>query len=106
MADYLKENNLGYSVKEKQDLFQCCMNDIDVKENRTWKHEDLICRSCKEPDIIETQQHILICQGLVNRNMKITYLPTYSDLYSDNIEEQMYTSSVLCENLRLSQVPM
>ena len=43
MADYLKENNLGYSVKEKQDLFQCRMNDIDVKENRTWKYEDLIC---------------------------------------------------------------
>ena len=45
-------------------------------------------------------------QCTYNRNMKISYLPSYQNLYSDHVEEQMYTSMVLCENLRLSLVPM
>ena len=105
MAEYLQED-MGYSVKEKQNLFQCRMNDLDVKANRTWKYENLICRSCNIQNQIETQEHVLCCNSLVNRNMKITYLPTYRDLYSDDIEQQMYTSMVLCENVRLSLVPM
>ena len=51
MADYLQED-MWYSVKEKQDLFQCRMKDIDVKANRTWKYENIICRSCKKPNQI------------------------------------------------------
>ena len=82
------------------------MNDLDVKANRTWKYENLICCSCNIQNQIETQEHVLCCNSLVNRNMKITYLPTYRDLYSDDIEQQMYTSMVLCENVRLSLVPM
>ena len=102
----MQEDSLGYSVKEKQNLFQSRMNDLDVKANRTWKYDNLTCKSCKNPGLIETQQNILTCQSLINRNMMISYLPTYSDLYSCDIEEQMYTSKVLCENLRLSLVPM
>ena len=103
---YLHEDNLGYLVKEKNNLFLCRMNDLDIKENRTWKCENMICRTCNDPSQTETQQHVLICQTLVNRNMKISYIPTYTDLYSEDIGEQMYTSMVLCENLRLSLVPM
>ena len=106
MAQYLKEDNLGYTVKEKTNLFLCRMNDLDIKENRTWKYEHMICRTCNDPVQTETQQHVLTCQSLVNRNDKISYIPEYTDLYSENIEEQMYTSMILCENLRLSLVPM
>ena len=105
MAEYLLEY-MGYSVKEKQDLLQCRMKDIDVKANRIWKYEDLTCRSCNIPNQIENQEHILICETLVNRNMKLTYLPTYRDLYSDDIKQQMYTSMIICEDLGLILVPM
>ena len=106
MAQYLQEDAFGYTVKEKQNVFKCRMNDVDVKGNRRWKYENILCQSCNEPNQIETQQHILNCQVLVNRNMLITYLPTYSELYNHDIEEQMYTSKILCENLRLSLVPL
>ena len=105
MATYLHED-LGYTVKEKQNLFQCRMNDLDVKANRRWKYDDITCRSCKDQTKLETQQHVICCKSLVERNMKITYLPSYSELYSEDTEQQMYTSMVLCENVRLSQVPM
>ena len=105
MSKYLYED-FGYTVKEKQNLFYCRMNDLDVKDNRRWKYDDLICRSCNDQTKIETQQHVICCKFLVERNMKITYLPSYSELYNEDIEQQMYTSMVLCENVRLSQVPM
>ena len=104
MAKYLQEDE--FSIKEKQHLFQCRMDDLDVKANRNWKFENLICRSCDDPTKVETQQHILVCTALVNRNMKISYLPSYQDLYSDHVEDQMYTSMILGENIRLSLVPM
>ena len=105
MAKYLYED-LGYLVKEKLNLFQCRMNYLDVKANRSWKYEDITCRSCKDQTKLETQRHVISCKSLVNRNMKITYLPSYKELYSEDIDQQMYTSMVLCENVRLSLVPM
>ena len=84
--------DMEYSMKEKQDLFQVRMKDIDVKANRTWKYEHITCRSCKKPNQIENQEHILFCKTLLNRNMKLTYLPTYQDLYSGDMKQQMYTS--------------
>ena len=104
MAKYLQKDNLGFSVREKQNLFQCRTNDIDVKANRSWKYNNLICRSCNETDKIETQEHLLLCKNVFDRNEKVTYIPVYSDLYSNDIEEQMYTSMILCGNLSL--VPM
>ena len=41
MASYLHENGFGFSVREGQYLFQCRMNDINVKANRSWKYQDL-----------------------------------------------------------------
>ena len=106
MTKYIQKDDLGYSVKEKQNLFQCRNNDIDVKANRSWKYPDMNCKACNEPNQIETQQHILYCKPLIDRNLKISYIPVYNDLFSDNIEDQIYTSNMLCENLRISQVPM
>ena len=93
MSKYLYED-LGYTVKEKQTLFQCRMNDLDVKANRRWKYDDITCRSFKDQTKLETQQHVICCRSLVDRNMKITYL-------REDIEQQMYTSMVLTENVRL-----
>ena len=106
MSKYLQEDDFGFTVKEKQNLFKCRMNDIDVKANRSWKYEDLNCMACNEPNRSETQQHVLVCEPLMEKNSKVTYIPSYNELYSENIEEQVYTSVILCENLRISRVPM
>ena len=105
MAEYLQENDFGFSVQQKRNLFKCRMQDIDVKANRSWKYENINCMACNEPNQLETQEHVLYCRALTNKNCKISYIPTYNDLFSDNIEEQIYTSSMLCENLRISRVP-
>ena len=106
LSKYLQENDFGFSVKEKENLFKCRMNEIDVKGNRSWKYENLNCMACKEPNQIENQQHVLLCKALLNKNCKVSYIPSYNDLFSDNIEEQIYTSNIICENLRISRVPM
>ena len=101
MASYLQEIDLWYSVRERQYLFQCRMNDIDVKANRSWKYEDLTCNFCNITNETETQEHILLCNALLKINTIVTYIPQYSDLYSDEIEEQMYKGFIICENMRL-----
>ena len=106
MTKYLKEDDLGYSVKEELNLFQCRNNDIDMMANRSWKYQDLNCLACNEPNQIKTQPHVLCCKTLTNMNLKISYIPVYNDLFSDNIEEQIYTSNMICANLRISRVPM
>ena len=40
-AKYLQEDEFNYTIQEKQNLFKCRMNDIDVKANRTWKYDTL-----------------------------------------------------------------
>ena len=107
MASYLEDKELGLSVKERQYLFQCRTNDIDVKANRPWKYDDLICISCRNTNTntntIESQIHILHCETLVRNNNKISYLPTYGDLYSEDVQEQIYISNIIFENMRIRQ---
>ena len=82
------------------------MEEIDVKANRSWKYENLKCSACNEPNQIKNQEHILLCKALLDKNCKVTYIPSYIDLYNENIEEQVYITVILCENLRISHVPM
>ena len=104
MAKYLQEDNLRFLLREKQNTFQCRTNDIYVKANRSLKYNNWICRSCNETDKTETQEHLLQCKNVFDRNARVIYIPVYSDLYSNDTEEQMYTIMILCENLSL--VPM
>ena len=99
IADYLNESDI--SVKQRQFLFQCIVSDIDVRTNRRWKYSDTHCVSCTDTSQEESQMHILQCSALSNNNDLITYIPSYSDLYSSDINEQVYVSSIIRENLRI-----
>ena len=48
MQPYLKATDLNMSVKERKFLFQCRVNDIDLRTNRTWKYQETYCISCKK----------------------------------------------------------
>ena len=101
MAHYLRANSFDLTVKDRQFLFQCRTNDIDAKANRTWRYEDITCVSCKDLNQIETGKHILECSVLQNQNNIISYIPDYNDLYSTEVQEQIYVSQVINENMKL-----
>ena len=101
MATYLKENSYNYSVQERQHLFQCRMSDIDLRAHRKWKYEDTFCITCKDRKTIEKSNHILECKIILNANSKISYLTSSSDLYSSDIQEQIYASNMIRESLHI-----
>ena len=101
IVQYLQKDDLCYSVKEKQNLFASRMYDLDVKANRSRKYNNLFCKSCKIPNQSETPEHTIQCEALIKHNTKVTYLPDYNDLFSSEIQEQIYTSIITCENWRI-----
>ena len=101
MEKYLKANDLELTVEERKFLFQCRTNDIEAKANRTWRHEEIYCVSCKDISKIETGKHILECNVFNDQNNMISYIPEYNDLYSTDIKEQIYTSNVIRQNMKI-----
>ena len=76
---------------------------MDARANRTWKYQETHCISCKDDNYIETGQHILECPVLNRQNDKISYIPVYEDLYSSDIKDQVYTSNMIRENMRIRE---
>ena len=91
------------SCEEKKWLFKCRTDDIDLKANFKWKYEQSSCVSCKE-NVAETNEHLLFCEKLTEKNELVTYIPEYKDLFEHNIDEQFYISRLLRENMRLRKV--
>ena len=87
------------TVREKLFLFQCRTRDINVKANRPWKFDDIKCITCNKH--AETQEHILECDMLFKKNDYITYIPEHSELFSSCVEDQIYISRVIFENMKI-----
>ena len=104
MAGYLKSSDLELSVRERQFLFQCRVSDIDIRANRTWKYNETYCTACKDRNILETGYHVLECKFLCNISNDISYIPSYRDLFSADIEEQMYVSRIMHSNMEARKV--
>ena len=51
----------------------------------------------------ETVSHILECKALNDKNDKISYIPTFNDLYNEEIEEQAYVSMIIKENMKIRE---
>ena len=75
------------------------MSDIDLRANRTSKYKDIYCIACKDKNILENGYHILECKVLCNKSNDISYFPRYMDLFSVDIEEQVYVSKILHSNM-------
>ena len=104
MAGYLKPTELQLSTKDRQFLFQCRVSDIDVKSNRKWKYSEKHCVSCQNIAIEEMGLHILECKILSDQNDQISYIPEYEDLFGKDIEEQIYTSRMMQEHMKIRKV--
>ena len=107
MAEYLYSAEIDISTEERKWIFQCRVEDINVKGNRKWQNEDIECLSCNL-NFDETQSHILSCKALLEKSQIITYIPTYSELFGNNLEEITYVSRVLHDNhrRRVAERPM
>ena len=92
--------NTLLSLKERQFLFQCRVNDIDVRANRSWKYKETHCLACKDESRKETGRHILDCKVLCSENDDLSYIPSYTDLFSSNVQEQVYTCQIFNKNLQ------
>ena len=69
MAEYLCPSEENFTINEQKWLFQCRVEDIDIKGNHKWKHNNIFCSSCKK-GIIENQSHILFCEYLLGKKRK------------------------------------
>merc|ERR1712080_251037 len=98
MAPYLNDNDCKLSVEERQFLFKCRIEDIDVRANRKWKYNEINCLMCNSEEI-ETQIHILECSELIKINRSLSYIPAYDNIFCHNIVSQIYTSNVIKENM-------
>ena len=101
MAKYLRENNWGFTNRERQYLFQCRLNDIDVRANRKWKYKEIHCISCNDKSMEETTEHILNCATLISRNYQYTYIPSFNELYSSEVEDQIYVSRTIFKHMQI-----
>ena len=68
MAGYLKQNEYFLSVRGRQFLFQCRVNDIDVRANRSWKYKETHCLAFKDESTEDTGRHILECKVSCSEN--------------------------------------
>ena len=60
-------------------------------------------KKCKDKNKQETGSHILECKVLNDKNDKISYIPNFNDLYSEEIEEQAYVSMIIGENMKIRE---
>ena len=97
MADYLLPSDTDLTIKEKKWIFKCRIDDIDVRANRRWQYEDLSCLSCNS-NKAESQIHILECKPLLENSNILTYLPNYSDLFGNDLDELIYVARLLKDN--------
>ena len=100
MQNYLKETDIDISLDEKKWIFKCRTDDIDIKGNFSWKYENHSCVSCKL-DIRENNEHLLNCKKLLGNNGIISYIPSYEELFENELDDQVYVSRILRENFRL-----
>ena len=100
MQNYLTETEIHLTLDEKKWLFKCRTDDIDIKGNFQWKHETHSCISCKLK-IFENNDHLLNCQKLIGNNEIISYIPSYLELFGNELDEQVYVSRILRENFKI-----
>ena len=101
MQDYFLPAEGLISITDKKWIFKCRVDYVNVKGNNRWKYNNISCVSCKSVNIPETQKHILECMELLGKNQKLTYIPSYEELYQDNTHDQAYISMIIRENVKI-----
>ena len=51
----------------------------------------------------DTKEHTITCKTLIEKKYQKTYIPNYRDLYGTEIEDKVYISHKLKENMRIRE---
>ena len=104
MASYLKTTYIELSIRERQFVFQCRVNNIDLRATRAWKYAETHCIACKDKTIQETDFYSLECKVLCGRSHDIICIPDSNNLFRNQIEEQVYLSRIIYSNMEAKKV--
>ena len=75
----------------------------EVKTNfKNEQNLNMDCNSCKiQGEISEcNQEHLLQCKYLIGGNELLTYIPNYNDIFGNDLDEKIYITMLMMENLR------
>ena len=103
MKDYLLTNKL--STQEKQLLFNLRTRMIHVKCNYGSSYSNLLCSLC-DTDSEESQEHLLVCPGLVEQpplNTSVQYLDIFGNLEKQVVAVQHWTRILNNRKLKLKE---
>ena len=99
MQNYLISEDLDIPIYERKHIFQIRTKmHFKIKTHFRNMHEDIICEGCRISE--STTKHTLECNSLIGMNELVTYLPKYEDIYGEDVNEQVYISRILRDNIR------
>ena len=60
-----------------------------------------MCPLCRDPESLDSQQHLLLCTSLADNNLTQLEGPAYSDLFSTEVLKQIAVATLLVERFKL-----
>ena len=100
IQEYLEPNST--SIQLSKFIFHARSRMLDMKVNfKNRPHSDLLCLTCRAPDSLDSQQHLLECPSLMDTEVvNQDEVPKYLDLFSNDIKKQTIVASVLEKKFR------
>ena len=100
VQSYLLPNQT--SVKMAKFIFHARSRMLDCKNNyKNRNHADMFCSICRDPESLDSQQHLLICPSLVDADMVSAGSNIqYEDLFTDNVMKQEAVATILEKRLK------
>ena len=99
MQEYLTEEWENIINCERKLIFQLRTKmHFKVKSHFRNMHIDTVCDCCWI--FQSTAKHTLECKSRIGQNKLVTYIPTYEDIYENDLEEQIYIARIFRDNIR------
>ena len=90
------------SIIQAKFTFHARTRMLDVKLNyKNRPHLDLKCPLCRDPESLDSQQHLLLCTSLSDNNLTQLGGPVYSDLFCTEVLKQIVVATFLVERFKL-----
>ena len=74
------------------------MLDIRTNYRGNYAQGDTLCPVCVQEE--DTQQHLLVCDDLGDPNAVVKEVPSYEELFGDDLEKRLTISRILKQNYK------
>ena len=97
MQDYLAEGDR--SIIGSKTIYKARGMTLDIKEQKKWKYDDILCEGCKEH--MESGEEIMRCEKLgIN-----IYQADYTWFYSELVTKQIMAGQIMVkESMKRKQI--